>query len=440
MNGGGHHEEQQETLLSPSKSSLLLTDELRNFRISLKWCALDHSSRLAKSISFLAFVFFAVVIPVFTVLFYEDKHDDDLPGPLSFNNLVQVPESGLALISFLTMASFFRRYGLRQLLFLDGLHRDSDEVRSGYSKELDKAFRYLAAILLPSFFLELAHKLVFFSTVQATVPFSSRSAVLHSVNTIMFFMVMGSWVYRAGVFLLVCVLFRLTCELQILRLQGLHRMFQGFEPDSCEVIFEEHVRIKKQLCFTSHRYRFFIIACLVAVTVNQLGALLLILAYDSHKSFFNSGDIVQICSAVQLSGLFMCLMGAARITHRAQAIVSIATRWHMIVTATAAAATVTEHKGRKTQAATATTAVDEVAGDADNSSSSQIIISISADDRRALSSSSFQTRQALVAYLQHNNGGITLFGFALDRGLLHTLFVFEFSLVLWILSKVVVLS
>ena len=45
-----------------------------------------------------------------------------------------------------------------------------------------------------------------------------------------------------------------------------------------------------------------------------------------------------------------------------------------------------------------------------------------------------------VAYLQHNNGGITLFGFALDRGLLHTLFAFEFSLVLWILSKVVVLS
>ena len=45
-----------------------------------------------------------------------------------------------------------------------------------------------------------------------------------------------------------------------------------------------------------------------------------------------------------------------------------------------------------------------------------------------------------VAYLQHNKGGITLFGYALDRGLLHTLFAFEFSLVLWILSKVVVLS
>lgn len=45
-----------------------------------------------------------------------------------------------------------------------------------------------------------------------------------------------------------------------------------------------------------------------------------------------------------------------------------------------------------------------------------------------------------VLYLQHNGGGITLFGFALDRGLLHTLFAFETTMVLWILSKVVVLS
>lgn len=43
-----------------------------------------------------------------------------------------------------------------------------------------------------------------------------------------------------------------------------------------------------------------------------------------------------------------------------------------------------------------------------------------------------------VTYLRHNGGGITLFGFTLDRGLLHTIFVFEMTLVLWILSKVVV--
>lgn len=48
--------------------------------------------------------------------------------------------------------------------------------------------------------------------------------------------------------------------------------------------------------------------------------------------------------------------------------------------------------------------------------------------------------RSAVTYLRHNGGGITLFGFTLDRGLLHTIFVFEMTLVLWILSKVVVLE
>lgn len=32
---------------------------------------------------------------------------------------------------------------------------------------------------------------------------------------------------------------------------------------------------------------------------------------------------------VQLSGFIMCLLGAARITHKAQKVVSIASKWHM---------------------------------------------------------------------------------------------------------------
>lgn len=45
--------------------------------------------------------------------------------------------------------------------------------------------------------------------------------------------------------------------------------------------------------------------------------------------------LLQVCSAVQLSGFFMCLLGAARITHRAQRVVSIASRWHMILSSAA---------------------------------------------------------------------------------------------------------
>lgn len=277
-------------LLQPShaRSKSLLYDELRNFRSSLKWCALDHSSCIGKFISFITFIFFSIIIPIISSFSIRIPSSAPADDPISFNKLVQVPESGLASIAFFTLFQFFKRHGLRQLLFIDGLQDDSLFVRRGYSRELNKAFRYLACILFPSFFVELAHKIIFFSAVKISLPCISSDAPLKSI---IFVLVLASWVYRTGVFLLVCVLFRLTCELQILRFVGLHKLFEGCESDA-GIIFREHVRIKKQLSCTSHRYRFFIIACLVTITISQLGALLLALAVKTEKSFFNSGDLV----------------------------------------------------------------------------------------------------------------------------------------------------
>ncbi|KAL5537992.1 hypothetical protein UlMin_046302 [Ulmus minor] len=409
-----------QTSYARSKSSI--HDELRHFRICLKWCALDHSTFAGKSISYFTFFVLAILVPILSTLVVFNPADD----PISFNKLVQLPESGLALIAFLTISRFFCRYGLRQLLFLDGLGDDPEYVRRGYTRELDKAFRYLACILLPSFFVELAHKIIFFSSVKVSLPDCITPAGA-PLNSVLFVLVLGSWVYRTGVFLLVCVLFRLTCELQILRFEGFSKLFEGCESSSV-VIFQEFVRIRKQLWVTSHRYRFFIIGCLVVITISQFAALLMVLASKAQKTFLNSGDLV-VCSAVELSGFFMCLIGAARITHRAQRIVSTATRWHMMVTSASV------RPNQMKPEATNCQDDDQRCGESDSDSSDNFISVSPQDDP-----SSFQTRQALVAYLQHNNGGITLFGFPLDRGLLHTLFAFEFSLVLWILSKVVVLS
>ncbi|XP_061339331.1 uncharacterized protein LOC133286014 [Gastrolobium bilobum] len=407
------HQPNVPLLLQPSyaRSKSITSDELQNLRMSLKWCALDHSSSVGKFISYVLFIFLTVAIPLLTSLFVRvpaSASQDN--NPFSFNKLVQLPESALSIIGFFTLSRFFRRYGLRQLLFLDVLQDDSMYVRRGYSRELQKAFRYLACIILPSFFVELAHKILLFLRVKISVPHITPDFPL---NSVVFALVLISWVYRTGVFLFVCVLFKLTCELQILRFEGLHKLFEECGSDS-SVIFREHVRIRRQLWVTSHRYRFFIISCLLTITVSQLSSLLLVLESKSDKTFFNSGDLV-ICSAVQLSGFFLCLIGAARITHRAQGIVSIAARWHMLVT---------NASGDESE---------QWKASGSDSDSSDIYISVTPQ-----LPSSFQTRQALVTYLQHNYGGITLFGFLLDRGLLHTLFAFEFSLVLWILSMVAV--
>ncbi|KAJ8621372.1 hypothetical protein MRB53_029901 [Persea americana] len=411
------------------KPSLL--NDLCKFRISLRWCALDHSSWPTKTVSYFIFLLLTVLVPLLCALFTHVP--PATASSIAFDNLAQLPESALAAIAFFTLSCFFHRYSLRQLLFLDGLHDDSPFVRCGYARELDRAFRYITYILLPSFAVELAHKILFFSMVSVSVP---HVTVHVPWNSIMFVAALVSWVYRTGVFLLVCVLFRVTCELQILRIEGFRKMLEGSgsgsEPDP-SVIFEEHMRIKKQLWATSHRYRIFIIGCFVIITVSQFGALLLVLASKSEKNFINSGDLV-VCSAVQLSGFLMCLMGATRITHRAQGVVALATRWHLNMTC--ASRSDGAHQV-KLQHPTVPAANKDAGNCAiDDLESAGIPVPCPTQDL----TSPFERRQALVMYLQHNNGGITLFGFALDRGLLHTLFAFEFSLVLWILSKVVVLS
>lgn len=143
-----------------------------------------------------------------------------------FCRLAQLPTSGLATIAFVTLAAFFRCHGgLRRLLFLDdGMRYDSSLVRRRYALEIDRAFRrHLVFILLPSFSLELAHKITLFSSVHVHLPFLTE-AVHDNINNmpwraVIFLFMMVSWIYRTAVFLLVCVLFRLTCELQILRFQ-----------------------------------------------------------------------------------------------------------------------------------------------------------------------------------------------------------------------------
>ena len=96
--------------------------------------------------------------------------------------------------------------------------------------------------------------------------------------------------------------------------------------------------------------------------------------------------LMQICSAVQLCGFFLCLLGAARITHRAQGIVSIATRWHMIVASASASTRIDQGKSHVPEAdgTLASNAEDS------ESDSSDIFIAISSQDP-----CSFQTRQAL---------------------------------------------
>jgi hypothetical protein len=298
---------------SPSQLPLLLNpayarcksvvhDELRSFRVFLQWCALDHSTCAGRAASYAVFVALALLVPAAVSLSL--RADTALSrasaSAIAFNRVAQAPATGLAVVSFATLAAFFRRFGgLRQLLFLDGALRDDTAfVRRGYARELDRAFRTLAALLLPSLCVEAAHKAVFFfCTVRVEppaavlLPFATPPLVL-PWRAVALVATVASWVYRTGVFLLVCVLFRLTCELQILRFEGIYRMFDVEARPTAAEIFAEHRRIRTQLLATSHRYRVFILCCLVTITISQLGALIVVLSSRDAKSFSNTGDLV----------------------------------------------------------------------------------------------------------------------------------------------------
>lgn len=108
-------------------------------------------------------------------------------------------------------------------------------------------------------------------------------------------------------------------------------------------------------------------------------------------------NLIQVCSAVQLCGFFLCLFGAARITHRAQAIASVATRWHMLVTSAAAGSNPTKSPPLQPPVddkkdGNGSGADDD---DTDSDSSSDVLISVSTQQP-----SSFQTRQALGQYFR----------------------------------------
>lgn len=94
---------------------------------------------------------------------------------------------------------------------------------------------------------------------------------------------------------------------------------------------------------------------------------------------------MQVCSGVQLSGFFLCLMGAAKITHRAQGIVCVATKWNMLVTSASAAS-------RETDPINAHAPNSSSSGSSSNDSDSSDTLQIGISPQDPYS---FQTRQAL---------------------------------------------
>ncbi|GJP41785.1 hypothetical protein CLOM_g1431 [Closterium sp. NIES-68] len=113
--------------------------------------------------------------------------------------------------------------GLRQVLQLDFVFKaDPSNVKRKYPIELQKLVRSLMLLILPALVIKTLKNAVWFSPAEAASPFCSHEAdriTSAGMATAWTVLLEISWTYQSLVYLFVCVLFRLLCSLQAIRIQ-----------------------------------------------------------------------------------------------------------------------------------------------------------------------------------------------------------------------------
>lgn len=146
--------------------------------------------------------------------------------------------------------------------------------------------KLLCLIVFPCFAAECVYKIWWYVSGATEIPYYGN---MYLSDTILCMLELCSWLYRTTIFFLVCVLFRLICHLQILRLESFAQVFQ--KETEVETIMLEHNKIKRSLRIVSHRFRVFILVSLIMVTASQLISLVMITRSSSHVNIFKAGEL-----------------------------------------------------------------------------------------------------------------------------------------------------
>lgn len=429
-------EEESSQVLLPKQKSLPLQNsfheagvELKKIKTGLTWVFLDQSNLWRAGLSWSVFCVLTIVVPLVShFVFACPNCDDDHMRP--YDGIVQLSLSIFATLSFISLSSFARKYGVRKFLFLDKLGEDNEKVRQGYTQQIHGAMKLLSALVLPCFLAESVYKIWWFASGGSQIPYFYNP---YLSNTVVCILLMASWLYRLSISFLVCVCFQLICYLQILRLEDYAQVFE--KESDVNYILVEHLKIRRNLRVISHRFRVFLLSTLILVTATQFFALLVTTENGSKANVFTAGELA-LSSVMLVTGLFICLRSAAKITHKAQSITSLAAKWHVC-------ATINSFDGidddtprgditcDPTRFYPVISTSDDEEGDGDDGIDNTKLVRIHTQ------TVSYQKRQALVTYFEHNRAGITVYGFMLDRTWLHMIFAIQLSLMLWILNKTI---
>lgn len=152
--------------------------------------------------------------------------------------------------------------------------------------DMQRSLKILFIFVLPCFAAESIYKIWWYSSGGTQIPFLGNVIVSDVVACLL---ELSSWLYRTTVFFLVCVLFRLICYLQILRLRDFAQIFH-IDSD-VETVLREHLRIRRHLRIISHRYRIFILLALIFVTASQFASLLMTTRSTADLHIYKSGEL-----------------------------------------------------------------------------------------------------------------------------------------------------
>ncbi|XP_062170700.1 uncharacterized protein LOC133876436 [Alnus glutinosa] len=402
----------------------LLNHSLRRLETFLRIFGFCQYSVLSFTLSWVLFLLLGVALPLLAIELPRCS-DCERYQIKSFELEILVSQSLVAAISLLCISRNLRKYGLRKFLFVDRYHGHRAQFREEYLQKINGFFRLLAVWLLPCFLLRTAREVIH------TV-YLGNDSWWQSVAT--FFALLVPWTYSAIIYLSGSALFNLVINLQVIHFENYGKLLE--RDLDVSVYIEEHTRLNHHLSKISHRFRIFLLLEFLFVTASLFVSLIETTENRGIINFTNGGNFA-VCCIVELLGLIILLHSAAKISHRAQSLASVTSRWHALVTCNSndASQRGMSNNGGGLEAAFPAGPLPINYSESDLDSIDYV--PVPTNTQLASCMSSYHKRQAFVLYMQCNLGGATIFGWTVDRALINTIFFVELSLVLFVLGKTI---
>ncbi|CAN6867187.1 unnamed protein product [Brassica oleracea] len=275
---------------------------------------INQSSTQSLVLSWIVFLTIGLVISM-TVLELGHCKDCERYQYKSFELNIVVSHACLAVVSLLCVSHNLRKHGIRKFLFVDQLSGRMGRLKAQY-------IQLLALWSLPCFGLKAVREIIRMLYVPHDQPWLS---VLILLSIIL------SWTYLSTIFLAASAMFHLVCNLQVIHFEDYAKLLDG--ESEISLFIYEHICLRHYLSKISYRFRIFLLLQFLVDTISQFTTFFQTTAYSGRITYINGGDFA-VSAVVQVVGIILCMHAATKISHRAQAIASVASKWQLQVNGT----------------------------------------------------------------------------------------------------------